>query len=301
MLKRSYRKLILSIGIAFGLVAFAGQAQAQKTGGSCEAAFLGLDEWVIQYDPNSGLNTTQVFDLQLTNSGGSACSGRLRATSLAGDPYLNAEFGSARVRYQLSHQNVDITPSPADPLHRGAIAVPKGGAQAVPVRFSIDPGTTAAAGRYSQQVLIEYISANGREIMATKPVTLILEINSSVLIGLSGRYERNGGIPTINLGELTQSSRDSMVKVYVRSSGPYRMTVTSENGGQLRHDLPGWAVTYGLRMGSHTIDLTRPHQISVPALQSHSDDYWLYFDIGDVSGRRAGRYTDTLNFTIAAI
>ncbi|WP_242913985.1 hypothetical protein [Brevundimonas pishanensis] len=303
MFKRSYRKLIVSIAMALGLVAAAGQAQAQKTGGGCEADILGLDEWIIRFDPNTGVNTSQQFDLQITNSGASGCSGRLRATSLASDPYLLPVVGTGRVRYQLTDvgNGNDITPNPADPLHGAAIAVPKNGARPAPVRFSIDPGTTVAAGRYTQQVMIEYVSANGREVMATKPVTLILDVRSSILIGLTGRFTRENSVPTIDLGELTQSSRDPGVQVYVRSSGPYRMTVSSRNGGELRHDLPGWKINYGMRMGSQVIDLTRDHQIVVPQMKVHADDYPLVFSIGDTSGRRAGRYSDIISFTVSAI
>lgn len=301
MLKRSFRKLIVSMAMALGLAAIAGQAQAQKTGGHCAAAVSALDQWIIRFDPNTGANTFRDFDVKIGNSGDSACSGRIRATSLASDPFLIAETGPGRVRYQLSSGGRNITPHPSNPLTGGAIAVPKGGEQTASVSFSIDPGTTVAAGRYTQQVMLEYVSANGREIMAAKPVTLILEVKSSILIGLTGRFTRENSVPTINLGELTQSSRDPGVQVYVRSSGPYRMTVSSKNGGELRHELPGWKIDYGMRMGSQVIDLTREHQIVVPQLQIHADDYPLFFSIGDTTGRRAGRYSDIISFTVSAI
>ena len=132
-------------------------------------------------------------------------------------------------------------------------------------------------------------------------MTLVLEVASSAIIGLKGEFTRIGGMPTIDLGELREGTKSLNTDVYVRATAGYLLTVTSTNGGELRHSQPGWAVDYSLRMGNHTINLEAPYQITVPSTQARSDDYQLAFAVGNVDGKRAGRYSDTLRFTIAAI
>src|SRR5690606_8697164 len=58
---------------------------------------------------------------------------------------------------------------------------------------------------------------------------------------------------------------------------------------------------YGLQMGSRQVNLTAPYSFDVASAQARNDDYPLTVRIGDTSGKRAGDYSDTLTFTVAAI
>ncbi|HUH23761.1 MAG TPA: hypothetical protein VLZ51_06840, partial [Brevundimonas sp.] len=69
----------------------------------------------------------------------------------------------------------------------------------------------------------------------------------------------------------------------------------------LRQGATAWYVDYNLKVGAQNINLQGVDTINVVSNTARKDDYPLTVGIGDVSGKRAGEYSDTLTFTVAAI
>ena len=157
-----------------------------------------------------------------------------------------------------------------------------------------------AQGRYTQVANLFVEQANGT-IHATRPVTLVLDLAAAAAIGLKGEFSRPNGTPVIDLGELTEGVRSLNTALYVHSTGGYRVSITSANRGRLRQGATAWYVDYNLKVGAQDINLQRTDTINVVSQTARRDDYPLAVRIGDVSGKRAGEYSDTLTFTVAAI
>jgi len=54
-------------------------------------------------------------------------------------------------------------------------------------------------------------------------------------------------------------------------------------------------------VGSHAFTLKAPSSFETPSRRARRDDYPLSIGVGDTTGKRAGEYSDTITFTVAAI
>jgi len=289
---------------ALGLLALIpGQASAQD---KCNLTIQpALDQWVIRYNPLEDEIAQRTFDVLLVNSGRTPCNGNILASLQAEAFGLTTPGGANRVRYTLvdvDYGGVDITPRSGGSARRNGTSVSIKQGEQLPARitFAAFPEAGVAQGRYTQVANLFVEQANGT-IHATRPVTLVLDLAAAAAIGLKGEFSRPNGTPVIDLGELTEGPRPLNTALYVHSTGGYRVSVTSANRGRLRQGATAWYVDYNLKVGAQDINLQRTDTINVVSQTARRDDYPLTVRIGDVSGKRAGEYSDTLTFTVAAI
>jgi hypothetical protein len=279
------------------------QAAAQA---KCELSIEAtLEQWTIRYNPLEDDVAQRQFDLSLVNNGGTPCNGNIIAF-LQNEPYgLRGAAGAPAVRYALvdeTYGGVNITPvTGQSPRRRGAsVSVKQGERMPARLTFAAFPEATTAQGRYTQVVQLFLQQDNG-QVHAVKPVTLVLDLAAAASIGLKGEFSRPNGTPVIDLGELTEGARPLNTALYVHSTGGYRVSITSANQGRLRQGATAWYVDYNLKVGTQDINLQRVDTINVVSQTARRDDYPLAVRIGDVAGKRAGEYSDTLTFTVAAI
>lgn len=289
---------------ALGLLALIpGQASAQD---KCNLTIQpALDQWVIRYNPLEDEIAQRTFDVLLVNSGRTPCNGNILASLQAEAFGLTTPGGANRVRYTLvdvDYGGVDITPRSGESARRNGTSVSIKQGEQLPARitFAAFPEAGVAQGRYTQVANLFVEQANGT-IHATRPVTLVLDLAAAAAIGLKGEFSRPNGTPVIDLGELTEGVRSLNTALYVHSTGGYRVSITSANRGRLRQGATAWYVDYNLKVGAQDINLQRTDTINVVSQTARRDDYPLAVRIGDVSGKRAGEYSDTLTFTVAAI
>lgn len=302
MISGSVRNSLMAATVALGVMALAGQASAQA---KCNLTMdPGSDQWIIRYNPLEDDTAVRDFDLALINSGQTPCNGRFNV-SLRGEPYgLSTPGSRVRVPYAMRDEQsgADLTPrSGTSGIVTGAqIHVPKEGREMARIRVAVQPPANLPYGRYTQTAYIALQAANG-DVHAERPVTLVLEAAAATVIGLKGEFTRQNGIPTISLGDLSQGTRALNTSVYVHSTAGYRVSVTSQNLGKLRQAGTNWSIDYGLQLGTRDVNLTAPYSFDVVSAQARRDDYPLTVRIGDTTGKRAGDYSDTLTFTVAAI
>lgn len=289
---------------AFGLLALVpAQASAQdKCALSIQPA---QDQWTIRFNPLEDDVAQRSFDVLLVNTGSTPCNGNILA-SLQGDPFgLAGVSGVARVRYALvdvDFGGADITPRTGESARRPgtSVSIQKGAQQLARVTFAAFPDAGVAQGLYTQVVNLSLQQANGT-VHAIRPVTLALDLAASAAIGLKGEFTRPQGTAMIDLGELTEGARPLNTSLYVHSTGGYRVSISSANLGRLRQGTTAWYVDYNLKVGTRDVNLQRTDTINVVSQTARKDDYPLSVMIGDVAGKRAGEYSDTLTFTVAAI
>lgn len=294
----------LMAGVA-ALLGVASAGSALALDGDCQLVVeSGANEWRMEFDPLDQDNALQSFDLAVVNQGQGVCAVRPRV-DLRGDSFglVNAE-GPGRLDYVLFEERagVDVTPRAGMSARRvsGRTLSVAPGERSL-LRFSFAAGTTEplAAGRYSQNAFIDLETEDGR-VEAEKPVTLSVEVPRVALMGLKGQFQRQGGLTTIDVGELSQGARPLGATLYVVSTGGYSISVASQNQGRLSQG-GGWFVPYVLTLDGLAIDLSGEGRHEVLSVRPRLDDYPLGIVVGATEGRRAGQYRDVLTFTVAAI
>lgn len=304
-MKRSIRGLkALAAAAAVGVASLtiAGAAEA-----ACNLAIQpGQEQWVIRYNPFEDDTAQQQFDLAMVNNGNSSCNGDI-FLRIRGEVFGLSRIGaSERVLYAVLDQRngQDITPRSGESpnISRGRPEVQLTSGERALERFSfvVMPQDGLSQGMYAQTVHFGVKARNG-EVLAEMPISLALEVAASAVMGLKGEFHRSGGVATIELGELTEGVKPLNTSLYVRSTGGYRVSVTSLNQGRLRQAGTEWYVDYGLKLGQRDMDLAVARSFDVPTPTARNDDYPLTVRISDVAGKRAGAYSDTLTFTVSAI
>ncbi len=313
------RQRLLSAACAAVLLFGAGQASAQQGGGGgggggggsnaqpgCRLVVeSGPDQWVLNYNPFSDTTASREFDLAIVNRGTGPCTAVV-GVDLRGETFGLTQGGAGdRLTYALIDERggTDLTPRAGESGRRvGSRPVNLTPGERALLRFSLTVSSSEllSAGLFSQAAFITLEHPNGTPL-AEKPVTLGVRVASAAMMGLKGEFQRSGGVPTIDLGVLTQGARSLNTTLYVLSTSGYRVTVSSANNGQLRQGRSDWYLPYTLIVGDRSVDLSSARDREVVSSQARSDDYPLGINLLSVSGRRAGEYTDTITFTVAAL
>lgn len=265
----------------------------------------GADQWMMRYEPFDQDVAVQEFDVAVVNQGDGPCTAVSRV-ELRGEQFgLVNEVGAQRMAYALVDERggADVTPRAGQSARRiGVRPLNLAAGERGLMRFSFTaaPAETLSAGLYSQNAFINLETPDGRPL-AEKPVTLSLQVPSAAVMGLKGEFRRNGGTPTIDLGELTQGVRQLRTTLYVLSTAGYSVSVASQNQGRLRQGASEWYVPYGLVLGDRDMDLSRGGRVDVVSRRARLDDYPLTISVGSTTGKRAGDYSDILTFTVAAL
>lgn len=287
----------------------AGAALTLGAGGAQAQCLLTIDpvqdQWVVPYDPFTSDTAERQFDVAVVNNGDAACSGAVRV-DLRGEQFgLTSTDDQDRVAYVLveDRAGADVTPragQSARRLNRRSLNLAPGDRTLLRFTFAAVPQEVLSSGLYSQNVFLSVEDTNGVPL-GERPITLGVQVASAAVMGLKGEFRRSNGVARIDLGELTPGQKPLSTSLYVLSTGGYRVTVRSENDGRLRMGNTDWYVNYALGVGKETMDLSSEDSFSVQSRRARADDYPLSVRIGNVTGKRAGDYSDILTFTVAAL
>lgn len=257
-----------------------------------------------RFDPFETDGLRETIEVRVSNRGTSECIGQF-ATSLEGEQFgLRSASDRRPVVYRLLDERSgrDVTPLAGRslPANGGTIRLAPGGQSLEMVTFYAQTMQGLSQGRYSQVVDLGVVDAAGI-YLARRPVTLSLDVVPSAMIGVKGEVQRSNGAAVVELGVLKPGRKELPLALYVASTGGYRVTVSSENAGRLKHRDAEWYVSYQMRMGRHPLHLDSPDSFEVASSRARLDDYPLDIILGATENRRAGIYSDTVTFTVAAL
>lgn len=296
--------LLLAAAAATAALLGAAPSHAQTDG--CRLVIeSGADQWLLRYEPFDQDVALQEFDVAVVNHGDAPCS-TVSRVELRGEPFgLTNGAGAQRMPYALVDERggTDVTPRAGQSARRVGVRplnLAPGERGLMRFSFTAAPSEALSAGLYSQSAFINLETTDGQPL-AEKPVTLSLQVPSAAVMGLKGEFRRSGGMPTIDLGELTQGVRQLRTTLYVLSTAGYSVSVASQNRGRLRQGASEWYVPYGLALGDRDMDLSRGGRVDVVSRRARLDDYPLTINVGSTTGKRAGDYSDILTFTVAAL
>jgi hypothetical protein len=292
--------------VVAAVVGVASLLATQAAYAGCEPALEpAQDQWRLPYDPFVEDVARRTFDLLIVNRGDAACDGTLHL-SLRGQAFgLSRNDGRGLIVYSVSEEQggVDLTPrsgATARRLNKRPVHIDPGQRTLARFAFLVAPDNLLSAGIYSQEAFIGLEGGEG-ETLAERPVTLALQVASSAVMGLKGEFRRVGGVARIDLGELAAGTKPLAASLYVSSTAGYSVSVESANAGRLLIDGGGWSIDYQLALGSEAMNLATGDTVQVGSNQARNDEYPLSISIDDVAGKRAGRYTDVITFTVTAI
>ena len=263
------------------------------------------DQLIVPHNPLEAGAVHGTVEVNIVNRGDSECVGVLGA-SLRGDAFgFRSDFDSQVIPYQLVDEKSrsDITPRAGRNVRRlggRAIQLKPGERTLEVISIAAMPESTASQGIYSQSLDLDVISGDG-ELLGTRSLTRGIDIVAAALIGVKGQLSRARGTSSLDLGELQPGAQDLPLTLYVVSTGGYRVSVSSENQGRLKHDNAQWFVDYRLRLGRHALDLSAPDSFEIVSRRARFDNYPVKIEIGETDDKRAGSYADTVTFTVAAL
>lgn len=263
------------------------------------------DQLIIRHNPLEAGAVQGSIEVNLVNRGDSECVGTLGA-SLRGEQFgFRSDSDAQIIPYQLVDEKsrADITPRAGRNIQRmggRSVRLMPGERSLEVLSIEALPDSSASQGLYSQSLDLTMLSTDG-EVLGTRPLTLGVDIVAAALIGVKGQLNRARGTNSLDLGTLEPGIRDLPLTLYVVSTGGYRVSVASENQGRLKLAGGQWFVDYRLRLGRHDLDLRAPDSFDVVSSRARFDNYPVKIEIGETAGKRAGSYSDTVTFTVAAL
>ncbi len=164
----------------------------------------------------------------------------------------------------------------------------------------IRAGQMLASGNYDHQVELALTgTADGFPPQTSAPsdradLALLVSVQDYLGVNIAGA----GAMKTIDFGEL-RTGESRRVVIEARSNSNFTLKAFSAKGGALRMDAPyeDWQIPYVMTINGGRIAL--PGEIGpfdTTTIAGHSFD--VGFTIGDVSGKRAGLYSDEITIEI---
>lgn len=262
--------------------------------------------WVIRgYDPYDTTLPEATFSVTFTNESGQECR-FIPAFDLDQPPFGLSTDRGREVGYALLDltNSQDVTPrpgrarGPAGSLRPMVVAANQ--SATVLYRLLASADEVSVAGTLTENVTLEARDDEQRVIGGTR-VVLGLEVLPSARIGLAGAYTMNNGHAVVSLGELREGPAPVPLQLRVSSTGRYDLQVTSLNSGRLRLGASEWDVPYNMTVGGMPVDLSGIDTLSGPTEEGLTRTALpIQFNIGDVSRRRAGVYSDLISISVSA-
>jgi len=175
------------------------------------------------------------------------------------------------------------------------------------VRFEIavQAGQPVAAGRYAGALDVRLTGVTRVAASTDTPfdharrVAVAVRVDSAASLDFAGTVTRD---TFVDLGTLRTGATTRLpVALSVRSTSPYFLRFSSENGGALQQVRGArvWRVPYSLHVAGERVSLgSREAVLSIGGVSPAGERLSLDFVVGEVENARAGRYTDRVRVEI---
>lgn len=271
---------------------------------------------VADYDPTSAFDYVAEFDVTVRQTGKNRCRGFVFFQNDSGNGVLEHEDGTSSIPYTLTEQGAlaDLIYAPSeDP--EDAIRVNTNNRVVLTFNLTIAAGQPAEAGIYEEDITVVIERANGVvldefDITICLDVPTVAELDMRQISPVATGYSSSA---SVDFGFLTEDEQ-SLLELRVRTNTNYRISVTSENGGELFRDgtdgtSSSWfmnAVPYTFLLDSEILSLgpgtpsQTPEFFFDPAVAplNGEDFHDVSITIGSIDQRRSGPYSDFITVTI---
>lgn len=277
-----------------------------SAGGLYENVSGGYDAFV----PGIGV---RAIDITVTNPGSSQC--RITLTqygSSNGDFSLNGSGDSvdAKLFFDSGLQH-PVTDRPATSASTWTLEIDPGEEVESELFVTVPAGQFVSPGTYDQRLVLNVIDADDLERFGQTPLlvqTVVLSraqlsFDAAAFSGASGQQR------TLDFGELSSGETRELV-FFVRANGAYKLEMESENGGALKNQFSPnrtkhWRVPYTISLNGRNVNheaSDKRQQMSVFQTRGAGDKAnRLSFEIGDVTNKAAGSYSDTVYIRVDSL
>lgn len=259
-------------------------------------------QWIISgYDAFSDSPPVASYDLTFVNSGDGACR-FLPIFQTDGSAFGLSSGNGPSLPYSLFdlYGGYDATPTGGRTLrtasHRRVEIAPH--AQQI-VRYTLNVGGTLPGdGLFKQRLAIIAEDEDGSPL-AERSVNIGIHVLPSATLGLAGAFQRRNGQADVDLGDLQTGVAAVPLALSVQSTRGYTLAFKSLNAGNLRLDGAEWKIPYRLIVDGQLLDLGAESLFTKRASSMRRDSLPVAFQIGDVSNKRAGTYSDLVTVTVS--
>lgn len=270
--------------------------------GECRPEFVESTETVNFSSVQVGVGefSREAFAVHVRNAGDGVCSATIRVRRIGAPlpetpPYT---LRSGATVFEILAEGAAPTAHSDLP-----VANAPGNDQGRPVNFQLTLATEwgLQAGFYGEQVELALLDPAGAEV-DTVVVSLNIDIPRAVAMRVVGATG-DTAVARIHLGTLSPTAPTSSDPFGVRiwSTSGYRVSVTSENRGQLVHDSNLDRLPYELRFDQRRVNLEGADSFFYPQhTPSLGRLHPLRVTVGPVNAR-AGDYADRVTVTVTAV
>ena len=203
-------------------------------------------------------------------------------------------------------------PQPGPDQDSVATAVGPGGRITVSVFAYLPPSQLLPPGLYgdSFSATLVDVTDDAFTIVTEATVDLTAQVIDRIDLSLAGELgalsaagfssgERHGSVTDVDFGMLDSLPASRLVRVWVLSNSSYWFTMSSENGGVMRHAADGAArLAYEATLDGQTVDLTREVTRHYNRPDRGLRDHPLRFTIRSIEGLPPGDYEDFVRITV---
>lgn len=290
-------------GILWALAGF-GLAHAQPP--TCTPALKNSPASVqINYDPFLAGATPTHLTFQLVNQTDTTCKIDLAVTNLVGEPVLELPWTDIGLVLAIRPTDAQIQSTKRTGIYE--VILEAGQSKDISFDLSVSTDAVVPAGHYVQSLFLAFMPSGDKVATTTTPFQLALNALPRAQMNLSGASGSFGTGPTVSIVNFGMAETGKVQGLFIqtRTNAPARLTFNSANHGRMvldgdpsrSHSLP-YSVTFdGAPLDLETIAI-RP--IS-PPINYSGTPYPLILQLGDVTARRAGHYSDELTIEITTL
>ena len=288
--------LIRRVLAASALLFIAGAAP----GSACSGRIAASPNAVADYNPFDAVDNVKEYRVRVENTGAEECVfalGFIRADTASAAPF-SFQFKSADGSLLTAS-----APSPASSGLMVGRALAPNETYDFTYMVTIAAGQMLAPGRYDQLFELSLTASSGAPPapgaapLQTVSLTLSCRVQDYLGVNIAG----GGTAKTIDFGTLT-TGESARVVLEARSNRNFSLVVSSLKGGALTMEAPydRWRIPYTMNLNGAAVPMPStlgPFQPTTIAGQSLD----TVFTIGDVSGKRAGLYSDEITIEIKPV
>lgn len=268
---------------------------------------------VIDYDPLSAVDTIKTFTITQTNDCGQGRSMRFGLANYGYEGVLPSETETQTTRLQSAVVvtdsgigQINLSQSSQRKLLSGFAISGTGQSETRTVSLRVPRGLTIPA---SERTFDLYLQGEERKPGGagannpTESLYRILPITLSLVESVSMTLPGAGASTTMNFGQLETGARKD-VNVQINSTGPFRVTLASENNGALKllGAAGNWTIPYAATLNGIPIAANAPITSPAPSGPLAGQVSWRFeVTVGDVAGARAGIYRDIVTLKVLAL
>jgi hypothetical protein len=282
----------------------AGAALHAAPSQACQLRVVKTPEQVrIPFDPFAVSRTAGRLDVELENSGETACELEMVVNDAAGTPIRLVRPAGVEVEFR-PREGSAIRRDSTRPGVFTFLIPPKTATRAELDAVALSEGVTEP-GDHRADIQLELRRPNGDLYASRLPLAVVLSTPARAqanIAGAAGAFGTGASVDVIDFGPaVTGATKRAFLQV--RANTKAKVTINSENKGRLLHEEYGEKApvfTYALSLDQTPVDLTAVavRELTVPrTLEGASLP--MDFVLGEFAGQMAGTYKDIVTIDIA--